>query len=45
MLDSKATKFVQDQPVIHAPTKAPETSVSGRYKRGFEEIMNNHIKT
>ena len=45
MLGNKASRFVQDQSVSHAPTKTVETTVGNRYKRGFEEIIENHVKT
>ena len=45
MLGNKASRFVQDQSVNHAPTKTVETTVGNRYKRGFEEIIENHVKT
>ena len=45
MLENKAVRFAQDQSVNHAPTKSAETTAKGRYKRGFEEIIDNHVKT
>ena len=39
MLANKAVKFVQDSPVINAPTKSAEATVGARYKKGFEEVI------
>ena len=45
LLDHKATKFAPDIAVSNAPTKSAESSASGRYKKGFQEVIDKHIKT